>query len=44
MEGLPYLNLNKGWYVYFLRLIVLGFTLVTLFQLPFIIKEHKHKQ
>ena len=44
MEGLPYLNLNKGWYVYFLRLIVLGFTLVTLFQLPFLIKEHKKKQ
>ena len=35
MEGLPYLNLDGGWYTYFLRLAGLGVALVTLFHLPF---------
>lgn len=39
MENLPYLNLNHGWYIYFLRLILLGTGLISLFQLPFMIHE-----
>lgn len=41
MENLPYLNLNHGWYTYFLHLIALGMVLVTLFHLPFILRERK---
>ena len=41
MEGLPYLNLDRGWYVYFLRLVVLGAALVTLFHLPFLLRERR---
>lgn len=43
MKNLPYLNLNKGWHIYFLRLLLLGFGLLTLFQLPFIVHIHKKK-
>ncbi len=43
MKNLPYLNLNKGWHIYFLRLLLLGFGLLTLFQLPFIVHIHKNK-
>ena len=39
LEGLPYLNLNGGWYVYLLRLAALAVALMTLVHLPFIIKE-----
>lgn len=41
MDNLPILNLNHGWYVYFLSLLALGLTLMTLFHLPFIIIEKK---
>lgn len=41
MENLPYLNLEGGWYVYLLRLMALGAALVTLFQLPFILRQRK---
>ena len=41
MEGLPFLNLGRGWYVYFLRLLALGTSLVALFQLPFIVHERR---
>lgn len=41
MENLPYLNLDDGWYVYLLRLMALGAALVTLFQLPFILRKRK---
>lgn len=41
MENLPYLNLDSGWYVYLLRLMALGAALVTLFQLPFILRKRK---
>jgi uncharacterized membrane protein YwaF len=41
MEGLPLLNLNHGWFVYFLTIILLGLVLVSLIHLPFIIKEKK---
>lgn len=41
MENLPYLNLEHGWYVYFLRLAALGVGLVTLFHLPFILRQRR---
>jgi hypothetical protein len=41
MEGLPLLNLNHGWFVYFLTIVLIGFVAVTLIHLPFIIKEKK---
>ena len=37
MEGLPLLNLDNGWYVYFLTLAAVACTLVLLVQLPFMI-------
>ena len=43
MEGLPYLNLEQGWYVYFLRLMALGAALVTLFHLPFLLHARKKR-
>ncbi|MBE6625873.1 MAG: hypothetical protein E7628_01650 [Ruminococcaceae bacterium] len=43
MENLPYLNLNAGWYAYFLRLVALGVAIISLFHLPFIIAERKNK-
>lgn len=39
LAGLPYLNLDHGWYVYLLRLAALAVALMTLVHLPFIIKE-----
>lgn len=39
MEDLPYLNLEQGWYVYFLRLLLLGLGLVSLFHIPFILHQ-----
>ena len=39
MEDLPFLNLNSGWYVYFLHLVSLGVVIIGLFHLPFIIAE-----
>lgn len=39
LAGLPYLNLNGGWYGYLLRLAALAVVLMTLVHLPFIIKE-----
>ena len=38
-DGLPLLNLDNGWYVYFFTILCLGFTLISLVHLPFIIKE-----
>ena len=43
-ENLPILNLNHGWYVYFLSLCGCGFLLETAISLPYIIKERKNKQ
>lgn len=42
-SGLPILNLDNGWYVYFLTLLCLGFIGITLVHLPFVIKEFKNK-
>ncbi|MGM9858316.1 MAG: hypothetical protein ACI311_03600 [Bacilli bacterium] len=44
VKGLPLLNLNHGWFVYFLTLLSLGFIGVTLVHLPFLIKEYKNKK
>lgn len=44
MDGLPVLNLDHGWYVYFLTLMALGAVLVTLVHLPFMIREKKKKK
>lgn len=44
MKNLPILNLNNGWFVYFITLVAIGFTLITLFHLPFIIMERKAKK
>ena len=41
LEGLPYLNLNRGWHVYFLRVVALGIVLLTLFHLPFLLHVRK---
>ena len=38
MKGLPILNLNNGWYVYFLSLAAVACILVLLVHLPFIVK------
>lgn len=40
-DGLPILNLNHGWYIYFLSLVLTGMVLMTLLHLPFIIKSKK---
>ena len=41
MPNLPILNLNNGWYVYFLTLVGIAIILVGIVQLPFIIKEKR---
>jgi hypothetical protein len=41
MEGLPLLNLNHGWFVYFFTIVLLGLVLITLIHLPFMIKNRK---
>ena len=44
MEGLPILNLDHGWYVYFLTLAAIACLLVFLVHLPFVIREAKEKR
>ena len=41
MEGLPILNLNNGWYIYFLSLFVIGVVLLFLLQFPFAMYNKK---
>ncbi|MBQ8566531.1 MAG: YwaF family protein [Clostridia bacterium] len=41
MDNLPILNLNNGWYVYFITLTFIACTLIFLVHLPFIIKRAK---
>lgn len=41
LEGLPFLNLNHGHYIYLFRVIMLGVIGLGLFHLPFIVKERK---
>ncbi len=40
-DGLPLLNLNNGWFVYFFTLVAIGLVLITLTHLPAMIKERK---
>lgn len=44
MEGLPILNLNNGWYVYFLSLALVACLLLLLVHLPFIVQGFKKKK
>ena len=44
MENLPVLNLNNGWFVYFISLISVAFVLFTLLHIPFIISEHRRNK
>lgn len=39
MENLPYLNLNHGWFVYFIHILGLGLALLTFFHLPFMLRK-----
>ena len=41
MPNLPILNLNNGWYMYFLSLVIIAVILVGVVHLPFIIKDFK---
>lgn len=41
MENLPILNLNNGWFVYFLSLAVIACLLLFLVHLPFILRERR---
>ena len=42
MDNLPLLNLNNGWFAYFLTLFVIAISALTLLQLPFILINKKH--
>lgn len=44
MDNLPILNLNNGWFVYFISLITVALVLFTLLHLPFIIVEHRNSK
>lgn len=44
MEGLPFLNLDRGWYVYLLRLGALAVVLMSAVHLPFMIAERRNEK
>lgn len=44
IDGLPILNLDHGWTVYFFTLVFIGFLSVTIVHFPSIIKEIKNKK
>lgn len=44
MDNLPLLNLNNGWYVYFLTLTIIACSLMFLVQLPFMLINKKKKK
>ena len=44
MKYLPILNLNNGWFVYFISLISVAFVLFTLLHIPFIITEYRRSK
>ncbi len=44
MDNLPILNLNNGWYVYFIHLLTIGLIILTIFHLPFAIISAKKKE
>ena len=41
MDNLPFLNLNSGWFVYFIRIFGVGVIVVFLLQLPFALRNRK---
>ena len=41
LEGLPILNLENGWPMYIISILVVGIFSVTLVHLPFFIKDYK---
>ena len=41
MDNLPFLNLNNGWFVYFIRIFTVGVIVVFLLQLPFALRNRK---
>lgn len=44
VEGLPLLNLDRGWFVYFISLSALACTLLFLVHLPFIVRSLRKKR
>lgn len=44
MENLPFLNLDHGWYVYLAHIMSTGVVLISLFHLPFILKQKFSKK
>ncbi len=44
VDGLPLLNLDHGWYVYFATILAVGFICVTLVHLPALIGEARRKK
>lgn len=44
VKGLPILNLNHGWYVYFITVVLCGLLLLTIIHLPAMIIEYKRKK
>ena len=44
MENLPILNLNHGWHVYFISLVLVACVLMLSVHLPFIIKAARKKE
>ena len=44
LEGLPYLNLDRGWYVYLVRIFVLGLAALVLFHLPFLLLDRRKRR
>ena len=46
MEGLPYLSMAHGWYVYFVHYLLLAIILLFAFQYPFVLlcKKRNTKQ
>lgn len=45
IEDLPILNLENGWFMYILSILLIGIVMVTLVHIPFFIKDYKeHKQ
>ena len=43
MDNLPILNLNNGWFAYFLTIVAIGVLLISIVFLPSIIKEFRSK-
>ncbi len=44
LEGLPYLNLDRGWYVYLVRIFALGLAVLVLFHLPFLLLDRRKRR